>query len=1081
MDEEVKLPLTAYYKHRKLINRIGGTLFWAFMGVVGAAIVGAAALAWELSQGPVNAARAIPVIEKVMSRQERMRVKIGSLTLTQQGRGNPLALQMNNVHLLGPRGEFLTINRIDMGLSPWRLLLAQARFKYAKIESLSVRIIRLPDGTITLTGVDTDKKEAAESVALKLDNLVNDLPSVDKLTLSGTRVIFEDQKDALIRRFDDVNMEVTQDNGFGGRSVTGFLTMTLTGIQDGSQATFDFIYDAADKTLTANASLHDASTRKLIGSILRAANLPMIDMLVQGRAEIRLKNDFSLDFLSLRLKGDDGTLHWPRNYGTGLEDQKLTKFDIDVGFDPETQTLALQNATLTLKGITLTTTGTLAAVGGWNKLKGHLTAKIPVIAVDVLPAVWPAVWDSGGRHWLVDRMDKGRFTNIDVNVPFTANRKMLEQQPGDTEPEYTWDIATGNIKGTFGYTGVTVDYREPMFPSKGTTGTGIYEGLSLTLDIDKADIGQLNVTKGRMYFDDLITAGTGHAELNLTMNGPISAVFDYLDREPISYRRKVDIDGTKAKGTADVDLKVSFPTTKDMKVEDVHVAAQAKLHDLSMPAAVKGLLLAGPAFDLEASENHFKISGTGFIEGQPATVSWHELFSPKPTDEFASKLDADIKTDKNIRGHFIGSIEQHIEGTIPAKIAMLTTPDGKSKLTVAATLDAAKIDLSNPFNAVKDTGVPATLNMTATLQKGFIQSIDTLAVKGTGFNIASGNIAFARDKNNDPILSKALLNGVRMGATDAIIDATWQNENNIKAKVTGASFDARYIMGNTKKPDASKKPDAQPTKPTVETPLAYDITLKTNQLYVSDLPLKNVTASFIGNADGTIKTASLDGQAGTGPVTLQYDNARLLWDGTDAGATLAAFGVTDRVRGGKLHIEGKPIAKGQPGDMKGTMLIEQFAVVKAPMLAKLVNMLSVPGLLNILSADTGLHFDRAEGNMALLNRPGGMTIQFADGRTSGASLGLTFEGSVNTATDTMALQGTAIPLSQLNSIVSKIPLVGDILTGGAAGSGIFAATYTMSGPSADPSVSVNPLSVLTPGILRRILFEGSLGKTEAKP
>jgi hypothetical protein len=197
----------------------------------------------------------------------------------------------------------------------------------------------------------------------------------------------------------------------------------------------------------------------------------------------------------------------------------------------------------------------------------------------------------------------------------------------------------------------------------------------------------------------------------------------------------------------------------------------------------------------------------------------------------------------------------------------------------------------------------------------------------------------------------------------------------------------------------------------------------------------------------------------------------LLLESSNAGTALAALGITDRVREGTLKVEAKPLEGGNPGDMQGLLVLENFSVVKAPMLAKLVNLLSVPGLLNLLSQDTGLKFARAESEIFWLNRAGGPVIQFRDGRTSGSSLGLTFEGEANTATDTIAIQGTAIPMSEINGLISSIPLIGDILTGGNKGSGIFAATYTMKGRGADPEVSVNPLSVLTPGILRRILFE----------
>lgn len=86
-------------------------------------------------------------------------------------------------------------------------------------------------------------------------------------------------------------------------------------------------------------------------------------------------------------------------------------------------------------------------------------------------------------------------------------------------------------------------------------------------------------------------------------------------------------------------------------------------------------------------------------------------------------------------------------------------------------------------------------------------------------------------------------------------------------------------------------------------------------------------------------------------------------------------------------------------------------------------------------------------------------------------MGLTFDGTFDNAAHTLDVAGTIIPLSGVNKAIGSIPLVGDILTGGTGA--LIAATYTMKGPAAEPKTSVNPLSVLTPGILRRILFEGN--------
>jgi hypothetical protein len=62
------------------------------------------------------------------------------------------------------------------------------------------------------------------------------------------------------------------------------------------------------------------------------------------------------------------------------------------------------------------------------------------------------------------------------------------------------------------------------------------------------------------------------------------------------------------------------------------------------------------------------------------------------------------------------------------------------------------------------------------------------------------------------------------------------------------------------------------------------------------------------------------------------------------------------------------------------------------------------------------------------------------------------------------------PAYALTGILDNIPLIGDILSGG-KGEGIFAMTFTVRGTLDEPEISVNPLSLLAPGILRKV-FSG---------
>ncbi|MCC6597284.1 MAG: heme utilization protein, partial [Alphaproteobacteria bacterium] len=224
---------------------------------------------------------------------------------------------------------------------------------------------------------------------------------------------------------------------------------------------------------------------------------------------------------------------------------------------------------------------------------------------------------------------------------------------------------------------------------------------------------------------------------------------------------------------------------------------------------------------------------------------------------------------------------------------------------------------------------------------------------------------------------------------------------------------------------------------------------------------------------GAFNHLTLEAVAGKGNLRLQYKpdkTGRRVFrlETEDAGAALKAFAVYDNVIGGRMVIYGEPVNGGYDRNLRGTAEITDFKVVKAPALAQLLGAMSLPGMLRVLD-DEGLAFTKLEAKFDWKSRPQGGLLMLKYGRTSGNALGLTFNGTYDNAADTVNISGTIIPLSGINNVISSIPLVGDIITGGTGA--LIAATYSMKGPTQNPNTFVNPLSVLTPGILRRILFE----------
>jgi hypothetical protein len=91
----------------------------------------------------------------------------------------------------------------------------------------------------------------------------------------------------------------------------------------------------------------------------------------------------------------------------------------------------------------------------------------------------------------------------------------------------------------------------------------------------------------------------------------------------------------------------------------------------------------------------------------------------------------------------------------------------------------------------------------------------------------------------------------------------------------------------------------------------------------------------------------------------------------------------------------------------------------------------------------------------------------------GAAVGITTQGDYDVGSGDIDFGGTVIPSYTLNSFFGKIPIVGPILSG-RRGEGVLGIGYRVSGEAGKANVLVNPLSVLTPGFLRRI-FEIGIG------
>ena len=148
----------------------------------------------------------------------------------------------------------------------------------------------------------------------------------------------------------------------------------------------------------------------------------------------------------------------------------------------------------------------------------------------------------------------------------------------------------------------------------------------------------------------------------------------------------------------------------------------------------------------------------------------------------------------------------------------------------------------------------------------------------------------------------------------------------------------------------------------------------------------------------------------------------------------------------------------------GDILIQEFIAYDTPFFAKLFTFFSLKGL-NQKINDGGIFFDELFSEYSFNENK----IFLKDGLIKGSQLGLTFNGDVNIQKELYDINGTFIPAYTINTLLTDLPIVGDIISAGSPEGGLIAANFSIKSKDEKTEFSFNPISVLVPNIIKNFL------------
>jgi len=143
--------------------------------------------------------------------------------------------------------------------------------------------------------------------------------------------------------------------------------------------------------------------------------------------------------------------------------------------------------------------------------------------------------------------------------------------------------------------------------------------------------------------------------------------------------------------------------------------------------------------------------------------------------------------------------------------------------------------------------------------------------------------------------------------------------------------------------------------------------------------------------------------------------------------------------------------------------IDNFKVINAPGIIQLLSLADLGGLADLAKGE-GLSFDTLE--IDIENSDGFLKIK--EILALGPSISVLMDGYRDKAGLT-SLRGTLVPAKTLNRIISKIPVLGDLVIPKEVGEGLFGISFKMKGPKGNIKTSVNPIRTLTPRFIQKII------------
>lgn len=646
---------------------------------------------------------------------------------------------------------------------------------------------------------------------------------------------------------------------------------------------------------------------------------------------------------------------------------------------------------------------------------------------------WPEGLGSGARRYVNNRLLDGTVTEVAASIAL---------RPDSMAEGYLRD---SDLLVEFSFVDGAVQFLSDMPVATGAVGTGKLTGNSFALVTAPGEYQGWSVEEVQVAFPKFNPKGEDFT-LRVTGEGPIVTVLQLLADSRLDLDEKSGLDPQRVSGNARAELFFSQPALDNVMFSDMTLKVTGSILEAGLENAFAGLALSDGTVQVDLTNERLILTGYGEIGQAPVQFTWRDALRE---DNAPADLSASAIVTPDVLNTFGLIGRAYLTGEIPVEMQGQVGKEGLGKASFSFDLRESRIDVAE-LGWIKPAGelAKATLTYSGDLE----QQASALRIESVDGQLDGDILLNSAGRLEALTLRKLFIEG----RADVAGTVTRPSGGGIELALNGAFLDVSSFLG-----DLSAVGGAGD---------GFDLNLKfdaaVDRLRLRrGLELSGANLAVVSTSDGLQRVRANGETQGGAALAAGFDQSEtgqpaIFLRTEDAGFLAEAFLDLDYIEGGVLDLEGTLGGNGQP--MRLMAKVADGRLINAPFITQILSLASLRGLSDTLSGE-GVLFSDIEVPMTV----GGGRYIIDGGRASGPALGLTMNGWIGTDGEGIELNGVLVPSFGVNSMLGGVPVIGDLFVG-REGEGIFSITYSVNGTLEKAQVAVNPLSAVTPGILRRI-------------